>query len=188
MMNDFLKNVLFVLWFFLPAGLANMAPIFAAHVSALKELDFPLDGKKTFRGKRVFGSHKTVRGLVCGILVGMATVYLQVFLFAHVSQIRTFVPLDYTSLCPWFLGLLASVGALGGDAVKSFLKRQMDIAPGKSWFPFDQIDYVLGGILLTALYIQLSIWQYLLLFIIWSLTHPLATSVGYVMKLKDNPM
>jgi CDP-2,3-bis-(O-geranylgeranyl)-sn-glycerol synthase len=77
------------------------------------------------------------------------------------------------------LVLLASSGALTGDAVRSFFKRQMNIAPGKSWFPFDQFDYVFGGVVLTACYIQLTILQYLLLFVIWFFIHPLATLVGY---------
>jgi len=59
-----IKNALFVVWFFLPAGLANMTPIFAAKLPYLSRWSFPLDGYATFRGKRVFGSHKTIRGVL----------------------------------------------------------------------------------------------------------------------------
>ena len=75
-----------------------------------------------------------------------------------------------------------------GDAFRSFLKRQRGIAPGKSWFPFDQIDYVLGGMVCTAFYIQLTLWQYFLLFLLWFLIHPLATAIGYYLRLKDSPL
>ena len=44
-----IKDILFVLWFFLPAGLANMAPIFAARLPYLRKLSFPLDCYATFR-------------------------------------------------------------------------------------------------------------------------------------------
>jgi CDP-2,3-bis-(O-geranylgeranyl)-sn-glycerol synthase len=183
-----IKDILFILWFFLPAGLANMTPIFAAKLPLLRDLNFPLDSYMTFRHKRIFGSHKTVRGLLSGMIVGVLTASLQVFLYAHVPLIKTFVSINYTSLNPILFGLLSSVGALTGDALRSFFKRQRGMAPGKSWFPFDQIDYVLGGIVFTACYIQLTLWQYVLLFIVWFLLHPLATLIGYLLKLKDSPI
>jgi CDP-2,3-bis-(O-geranylgeranyl)-sn-glycerol synthase len=182
------KDVLFVIWFFLPAGLANMAPIFAAKLPLLNRLSFPLDCYITFRNKRLFGSHKTVRGLMSGIVCGVLTAYLQVFLYIQIPLIRSFVSIDYTAINPFLLGLLASLGALTGDALRSFFKRQRRIAPGKSWFPFDQIDYVIGGVVFTAFYIQLTIWQYILLFVIWFLLHPVATLIGYWLKLKDSPI
>jgi CDP-2,3-bis-(O-geranylgeranyl)-sn-glycerol synthase len=80
------------------------------------------------------------------------------------------------------------MGTLGGDALKSFFKRQLDIPPGESWIPFDQVDYVLGGIAGTALCIRLSRSQYLLLLGIWTILHPLATSIGYLLKLRDRPV
>ena len=58
-----IKDALFVVWFFLPVGLANMTPIFAAKMSYLKRWSFPLDGYATFRGKRVFGSVALVQVL-----------------------------------------------------------------------------------------------------------------------------
>ena len=183
-----IKDALFVLWFFLPAGLANMAPIFAARLPFLRRWSFPLDGYATIRGKRVFGSHKTIRGVLSGVLIGILTVYLQVSVYAHVALVRTFVLLDYTTIQPLLFGILASGGALLGDALRSFCKRQLGIAPGKSWFPFDQLDYVLGGIAVTAVYVRLTFRQHLLLGLIWFLLHPLATLIGYLLKLKDNPL
>ncbi|MBE3559952.1 MAG: CDP-archaeol synthase [Ktedonobacteraceae bacterium] len=187
-MPTLLNDLLFVLWFFLPAGLANMMPILVARLPLLKKLDFPLDCYATFRHKRVFGSHKTIRGFLSGILAGILTTYLQVFLYSRVPFIQSFVSIDYTTLNAWLFGLLASGGALTGDALRSFFKRQMDIAPGKTWFPFDQLDYIIGGVLFTVFYIQLTLWQYLLLFAIWFLLHPLSTFIGYQLKLKESPI
>src|ERR1039457_3892121 len=75
-----LQEIFFVIWFFLPAGLGNAAPIIAAKFPGLKNWTFPLDGYATFRGKRLLGDHKTVRGLVSGILIGMLTAFLQIVL------------------------------------------------------------------------------------------------------------
>lgn len=183
-----LRDLLFVVWFFLPAGLANVAPIFAAKLPYLKRLTFPLDGYATFRGKRLLGEHKTIRGLSSGILVGILIASLQVCLSTSVAQVRAFILIDYGAIDPVIFGTLSAVGALAGDALKSFFKRQLGIAPGRSWFPFDQIDYVVGGIVFTAFYIRLSLFHYLLLFLVWSLLHPIATFTGYVLKLKDSPI
>ena len=76
-----MKIVLAVLWFFLPAGLGNLAPILATKIPALKKYTYPLDFGRKFRKKRIFGDHKTIRGLVAGVIVGIATVYLQVILY-----------------------------------------------------------------------------------------------------------
>ena len=183
-----IRDILFVIWFFLAAGLANAAPIFAAKIPYLRTWSFPLDCYATFRGKRIFGSHKTLRGLFSGVLIGTLTVYLQVLLYEQVPLVRTFVLIDYASINPILLGLLTSVGALAGDALKSFFKRQLGIAPGKSWFPFDQLDYIFGGICFTSFYVRLTLPQYVVLCIVWFLLHPLSTCIGYVLKLKESPI
>ncbi|HVB23337.1 MAG TPA: CDP-archaeol synthase [Ktedonobacteraceae bacterium] len=183
-----LRDIFFVIWFFLPAGLGNAAPIIAAKVPVLKSWSYPLDGYVTFHGKRLFGDHKTVRGLVSGTFTGMLTASLQVVLYNEVSIVREAISLDYSQINPLLFGALAAFGALTGDALKSFFKRQCNIAPGASWFPFDQIDYVIGGIVFTAFYIRLSLPQYLLLFLIWTVLHPIATFVGYTLKLKAHPI
>jgi CDP-2,3-bis-(O-geranylgeranyl)-sn-glycerol synthase len=184
-MQSIVNDILFVLWFFLPAGLANVAPVFATKLPFLRAFNFPLDFCATFRGKRILGDHKTVRGLLSGILIGILTVYLQIYLYEQVPLVRSFVPIDYSSINPILFGFLSAVGALGGDAVKSFFKRQLGIPPGKSWFPFDQVDYVIGGMIVTSFYIRLTLSQYLILFLLWSLMHPVATFIGYLLKLRD---
>jgi hypothetical protein len=57
-----MKDILFALWFFLPAGLANAAPVFANKIPGSEWLAVPIDGGKHFRGKRITGNHKTIRG------------------------------------------------------------------------------------------------------------------------------
>lgn len=134
-MPESLKIIAETVWRFLPAIVANMAPIFAARYRWLPYLAVPLDGGRTLRGRRLLGEHKTLRGLVAGVLLGSAAGLLQGSLTA---------------------GLALSVGALLGDAAKSMLKRQLDIAPGKSWIPFDQIDFVLGALLLGVWFVPLT--------------------------------
>ncbi len=182
-----MQNFLFILWYFLPAGLANTAPIFASHIGFLKKYTHPLDGYHKWRGKRIFGNHKTIRGMISGVIVGIIASVLEQQYY-NLPFIRTFVPASFMHIDPVMFGILSAIGALGGDSIKSFFKRQLNIASGRSWFPFDQIDYIVGGITLTALVYPLSLWQYLLLFIIWFLLHPISTLVGYWLKLKKSPI
>lgn len=163
-----MNDILFALWFFLPAGVANVIPIFVGNWKFIKRFNKPIDFGLTFRGKRVFGDHKTVYGTLIGILAGVLTTM-------SIQQ-------------PLILGILLSIGALGGDMVKSFFKRQLGIASGKTWFPFDQLDYILGALILSAFYIQLNFTKYLLIIAVWFIIHIISTITGYLLKLKSSPL
>lgn len=172
----FLYNIFFAFWFFLPAGLANMVPVFAAKL--FPNWNFPLDFNLTFRGRRILGPNKTWRGLIVGIAVSVITVYLQ-------QEINFF---DYSALNPLILGLLLGLGALLGDVVKSFFKRQLDIASGDSLLFFDQLDYIFGGILLSYWYFPLNLETYLYIIGIYFLFHLITSAVGFLLGLKQKPI
>lgn len=183
-----IKDIFFVWWFFAPAGVANIAAFFSGKIPFLKPYSHPVDFSAKFRGKRILGDNKTIRGFIFGIIAAIIIVYLQVFLFNQFIFLRKILSIDYNSINPILFGVLAGFGALFGDALKSFFKRQIGVVPGKSWFPFDQIDYIVGGILFTSFYIRLSLGEYIVLFLVWFLLHPLTTILGYIFKLKDSPL
>ncbi len=184
-----METILFALWFFLPAGAANGSPVFANKVPLLRKLGMPIDGGKTFRGKRIFGDHKTLRGFIVGTLVGLGTAALQMLLFANFSWVVDIAgPIDYSDPIVLLLGAALGFGALAGDAIKSFFKRQFSVPSGHSWFPFDQIDYILGGIVFSLPFVILTVQEYALVAIVWFLIHPIATVIGWLLKLKDSPI
>jgi CDP-2,3-bis-(O-geranylgeranyl)-sn-glycerol synthase len=143
----FAHEVLQVLYFFLPAYLANMSPVLIArHFNALA---IPIDGGRTLWGKRILGDHKTWRGLLAGIVAGTVVYELQRFTYeAGVAQ--ALVLIDYSTR-PALPGLLMGLGAGIGDAVKSFFKRRVDIEPGEAWPVFDQLDFFLGAYVFASL-------------------------------------
>jgi CDP-2,3-bis-(O-geranylgeranyl)-sn-glycerol synthase len=182
-------NILFSLWFFLPAGIANSTPIIAAHLPGLRNLNAPFDFGKKFRNRRIFGDHKTWRGIIGGLIIGVLVVWLQMTLFHHFLWVRhTSAPVSYQRPSVLILGLLLSFGALLGDAIESFLKRQYSIPAGQRWFPFDQLDYVIGGLLLATLYVRLPLQDYGWVVLIWFGLHLLFSYLGYVLKLKESPL
>lgn len=184
-----IEQVIFALWFFLPAGLANMAPVIAAQLPGLRGLNAPLDFGAHWGGQRLFGEHKTWRGLVAGVIVATLALLLQQYLvrqfgwFEHtVSTVR------YLSMSPWLLGPAFAVGALGGDAVESFAKRRKRIPSGKAWLPYDLIDYVIGAMLFALPFVVFDWWVYAVVATIWTLVNFIVSYIGYRFGLKARPM
>lgn len=179
-----LTQIIFVIWFYLPAQIANTAPVFASKWGIMKFLDKPLDGGRSYRGVRILGDHKTYRGFVSGITASIIVVYFQVSLSEYLNMNQ----IDYSSTSIIKLGFLMGFGALTGDAIKSFFKRCAGVKPGESWLPFDQIDFVIGASLFTYFYIPLALTQYLLALITLFILHLSSTYVGYLLKIRKDPI
>lgn len=184
-----MELILFALWFFAPAGIANSSPVFANKIPLLKRLGMPIDGGKTYRGNRIFGDHKTVRGFIVGIICGFIVAIIQMFLYNNSSWIVDISnSVDYSKPIVLLMGAALGFGALAGDAVKSFFKRQSGVESGKSWFPFDQIDYIIGGLLMSLPFVTLALSEYFAILFVWFLIHPIATFIGWLIGLKDSPI
>jgi CDP-2,3-bis-(O-geranylgeranyl)-sn-glycerol synthase len=115
-----------------PAYVANMAPLLTRYWSGWNR---PISA-------RWLGSHKTVMGFATGMLGALATSFVQ-----HAIGYDTRI-VDSDN---WVeLGVRFGLGAMTGDSAKSFFKRRRGIPPGQPWLPFDQVDFVLGALLLVA--------------------------------------
>lgn len=183
-----MDSIIFALLFFWPAGAANSSPIFAAKIKALEKLGKPIDGGKMFRGKRIFGDHKTIRGFIIGPLVGALAAAELVLIYNYWGYFRDISPIDYSKIETILLGAVMGFGALAGDSIKSFFKRQVGVPSGKSWFPFDQIDYIIGGLLASLYYTKLESSDYIVITIVWFVLHPISTFIGWLLRLKDSPI
>jgi CDP-2,3-bis-(O-geranylgeranyl)-sn-glycerol synthase len=179
-----INDILFSIWFFLPAGGANVTPILVANLPGLRDWKTPMDFGLSYRGKRIFGDNKTMRGLVCGVLDAEVIFLIQQKLQYHLGGFTNFLIRNhYTHLSLW-LGVLMGLGVILGDALESFFKRQRGIKPGGGWFPFDQLDYIIGGCLAMALIVVLPLPVYIWLIISWFLIHLLFSHLGFIMHLK----
>jgi CDP-2,3-bis-(O-geranylgeranyl)-sn-glycerol synthase len=175
-----LELIIESLYFLAPAGLANMAPIVAAHFNILKSLDTPVDHGKSYRGHRITGDHKTYRGYVCAIVTGMVFGFIQ-YLLSDISFFREHSIVDYSSITlAVFVGGVLSLGAMVGDSVKSFFKRQVNVAPGKSWFPFDQIDFILGSFLFVIPFLSIELKYFFISLAVFFAAHLITKIVGYL--------
>ena len=170
-----------VLYLFLPAGLANMAPPFAAML--FPKANYPLDFRLKFRGHRLFGDHKTFRGLFSGIVLGLLSIYLQKYLdrFYFFNSLSL---IDYSRISPLF-GFSLGLGALMGDAVKSLFKRQIGVKPGHTWFPWDQIDWIIGSAIFAIPFIEVTLNLAITYLLVGLLAHLISKVIGFFLRIND---
>ena len=167
----------------LPAYVANMTPVFFSNVKMGRVLDSPVDLRRSFLGKRIFGDNKTVKGFLFGTLFGVLTCLVQFCLFKY-GFVKELNLIGYTFYNSVLIGFLLGFGALLGDSIKSFFKRQLSIKPGRPFPVFDQIDYVLGSLLLVLTSVNLS-WQIIVIILLISPLLPIiANIIAYSLKLK----
>lgn len=176
-MVEWIYEVAYALFFIFPAYVANAVPVI---LGGGRTID---GGRKMRDGKPVFGSHKTVRGFVAGILAGtLVGVAQNVVLQSGVLRDVGF-PFQFSI----WLGLAVSTGALVGDLVHSFVKRRIGVAEGAPLPVADQLDFVVGAVLFSLF---VSPPPLLTIFIIFAITlpvHLLTNLLAYVIGVKKTP-
>ena len=109
----------FLLGAFVLAGMAQTA-WFATPLS--RRFSRPIDRGATFRGQRVFGEHKTLRGFV--VMVPAAAVSFAAIAAALGDPARAGLwPLSIAGYAG--LGACAGFGFMAGELPNSFLKRRL---------------------------------------------------------------
>jgi CDP-2,3-bis-(O-geranylgeranyl)-sn-glycerol synthase len=174
----FLFLALKLIYLLFPAALANMAPSLAKPLLSRLALS-PLDGGLSFRGRPLLGTHKTWGGTLLGILAGLLGAYIQYLVNPYLDVISL---LDY-SYWP-VIGFLLGTGAIVGDLVKSFLKRQLDIKPGHAWIPFDEIDFVVGAIVFLAPFYFPGWMNAFIILMISFIGHIVINLLGFYLRLR----
>lgn len=127
-------------WIMLPVYMANN---FATLLGGGRPLDA---GRQFFDGQRILGDHKTVKGFLLGTLGGIAIAVVQVIVSPSIAPYLSGTAAEYPFLDIPLAAIVAlPLGALAGDAVKSFFKRRFGVASGARWPVADQLDFVLGA-------------------------------------------
>jgi CDP-archaeol synthase len=183
---------LFLLATFVLAGFAQVAWLASP---ASRAFAVPLDRGRTFRGRRLFGDNKTLRGFLVMVPACGCAFYV-------VSQIAlggtpeafglwSLTPIQYALLGSW-----AGLGFMLGELPNSFVKRQFDIEPGQLttsrsaafWqLAADRLDSGLGMLIALATAVSLP-WQTwgLVLFLGWSLHWGFSAAL-FRLRVKPRP-
>lgn len=149
-------------------------------------LAVPIDGGHKIAGKEIFGNHKTWRGLIVATLAGGVFFNIERFFAFIAPQSDLWSPFDLR-IVPWWFGFAFAFGAIAGDLIKSFFKRRFNINPGSSWYPFDQIDFLLGAALVASFYFTFTPLMWVIIFFIGSALHIIFNHIGYWLGIKDSP-
>ncbi|HEX7042838.1 MAG TPA: CDP-archaeol synthase [Patescibacteria group bacterium] len=173
------------IWLGLPGAISNMAPPIAAKLFP-NFLKSPIDMSKSFRGKRLFGDNKTIRGLFIGILLGEVAFLIQQMLAGYAFFVSLNI-IAYNSL-PWYFGFLFGIGALGGDLIKSFAKRQFGIPAGHTWIPFDQIDWIIGLLVVLLIFVKLPLSIIITGLTLGLILHIVVKFTGFLLGLDKKPI
>jgi CDP-2,3-bis-(O-geranylgeranyl)-sn-glycerol synthase len=162
-----LSDLLIAVYVAIPSYVANSAPVVLGGGS-------PIDrGRKFVDGRRIFGTNKTVRGFAFGLLLGSAAGLAEAILFRNYLLATA--------------GVLASLGALLGDLFGAFLKRRLDIPPGHPLPVVDQLDFILGALVLISPLLKITMGAVFILVIATVPIHLLSNALAYVLRLKKRP-
>ena len=180
----------FLLAAFVLAGMAQTA-WFAAPLS--RRFSFPIDGGATFRGSRLFGENKTLRGFV--VMVPAAAVSFAGLAAAIGDPAQAGLWPLTTAGYAW-LGACAGLGFMAGELPNSFMKRQLGIRPGASphsrlaaaaHFVADRIDSGIGMLLAVSATVTTPAMTWLLVLLVGPSIHWAFSVLMFHLGLKARP-
>jgi CDP-2,3-bis-(O-geranylgeranyl)-sn-glycerol synthase len=154
-----------------------MLPVYAANMAAPFSRFAPRWARPIH--ERWLGSHKTWLGVGLAVLAASLVAWAQ----AQLAWGGELLP-D----ARWFvLGPSCGLAAMLGDSSKSFVKRRLGIAPGQSWAPADQLDYVAAGLLALSWWVKLRALDVLLVLAVsWAGTVAV-NRLSYRLGIKRTP-
>jgi len=177
-----LSVVATAVWAMLPAYVPN-------NVAVVVGGGPPIDGGRTWGGRRLLGDGKTWRGTaggwLAGVLLALALNRLEPAASAALGVALPTFPLAAVLALP--------VGAMLGDIAASFLKRRTGRERGAPFPGVDQLDFVVGALLVTFLAAPgwfLTVFSLPVVAAVVVLTpvlHVGTNGIAYLLGLKDEP-
>lgn len=172
-----------------PIFFSGLLLIFVLKKNLFNSFDYPLDGFKKIRGKRIFGKSKTIKGF----LIHLIGCTLITFTFHNLLLTfpNTFIH-QLFSENPIVLGFIYSVGFTLGELMNSFVKRQLNVPPGKGVnnqiYSFQNVidlaDGIIGIILLLLLFVKVDFSDVILAGLMGILLHYLTDLLMQKLELK----
>ena len=177
--------ILGAIYFMLPAYVANLSGLAFGGGT-------PVDGGKECKdGRRLIGNGVTWKGLINGTILGtiVGAVLGIVGTFYGDLSVLTGGIIDlpvYGSITGGLiLGFLMAFGALLGDLVGSFIKRRIGLQSGEPAPIMDQLDFVVGALILSLLVVKIS-WEFFIIVAVLTLILHLGSNmIAYLLGIKD---
>jgi len=183
----------------LPVIIAGALNMVWCKLHLIKLLERPIDNNKVLKdGNRLFGDNKTWKGLAGMVVLGVVCTVIwglicsgSAYLSEHNYMYRNY---DNTIVYNIIMGILLGLGYALFELPNSFVKRRMNIAPGKSnknlrgvlTIFFDQADSVIGCTLVLCLVYRMSVLLFIGFIFLGALTHIVLNILLYFAKLRKN--
>lgn len=172
-------------------GALNMAFVKSAIFNSLKK---PIDNNKVLKdGKRLFGDNKTYKGFLGMIIttsIGMNICGLICYAFNLSTTSLLYEKYTNNFLNNTIIGAILGLAYISFELPNSYMKRRVDIEPGKSknlFFTFiDQIDSLIGCVIVMAFLFDKPFYYYIFLILIGAVAHYLVNIILYALKLRKN--
>ncbi len=164
-MLDIYSVIVYPLVYIFPAYAANGIPVLLGGGA-------PLDFGKRFRGKRIFGDNKTIRGtsaaIAAGIIAGLAEYQFLNYMLA--------------------IAVLLTLGAVFGDLLGSFIKRRMNMKSGANLWMLDQYGFFIFALLFALPLGNLpNIYGLIFIIMLTGILHLATNIAAHRLKLKSVP-
>lgn len=177
--------IISAIYFYLPGAFANMGATFGRFIPFFKDLTQPVDRGIKYRGIQLVGDHKKLGSFLFGALFGILFALFKVFVLDNYFQ--DFLLLEQSPMKNMILYTIISFGAVTGDLIKSFFKRQLKITPHSAWIPFDEIDHTTTSLLLVKIFFPISWLAISTIIFIYLFLHAGANVLGFLIGVKKVP-
>ena len=173
------------IYFMLPAYVANLSGLAFGGGT-------PVDGGKECKdGRRLIGNGVTWKGLINGTILGTIVGGVLGIIGTFYGDLSVLtggiidLPVYGSIVGGVILGFRMAFGALLGDLVGSFIKRRIGLQSGEPAPIMDQLDFVVGALILSLLVVKIS-WEFFIIVAVLTLILHLGSNmIAYLLGIKD---
>ena len=163
------------------------------------KLNVPIDRGKCLKdGKRILGDHKTVKGFIGYMLIGLICNAIWGIICSIIPYLEAhnFLYVNYQNTLPYniLMGQIIGFAYAFFELPNSFIKRRLDISPGSTlqskkilkyiFLIIDQCDSIIGCVLVVWAVYPLGIANYILYVILGLITHMVFNVLLYILKVR----
>lgn len=178
-------------YLFAPLLVASALSAVVLRFDLWRPLRRPIDGGRSWRGRRLFGDSKTWRGVVVAVVGCIAAVAVQGVIGERASWVAL---VDYRAIPSIPFAIAMGLGAMLGELPNSFTKRRLGIAPGKTtsgplavvFYVWDQVDLLFGAWPLIAIWVLLEPGVIAASLVLVLVLHPAVSLLGYLLGARTS--
>ncbi|HSE39850.1 MAG TPA: CDP-archaeol synthase [Acidobacteriota bacterium] len=192
MINPALHEFLSISYLLLPLLFGIAFHGFCIKFRWLNRLAKPIDRGITLRGRPLFGSNKTYRGVVAVALGTAVAVGLQV-IFHKFSGPHDYELINYGNPISVLIGFLMGAAAMLAELPNSFVKRQLGIVPGgvtsgikaALFYFLDQVDMLIGVWIVMWPFVNVTILRVILSVMFLFISHQIISFAGFHLGMRS---